>query len=66
VLAILATAATARTEAAREAGAVHASAPTSGFTVAFLIAAGILMFGALCAVRTLPPREDLLVSARSG
>jgi EmrB/QacA subfamily drug resistance transporter len=56
VLAILATAAAARTEAAREAGALDASALTAGFTVAFLIAAGILLLGAICAVRTLPAR----------
>jgi MFS family permease len=56
VLAILATAAAARTEAARAAGAVDASALTSGFAAAFLIAAGIVALGALCAVRTLPAR----------
>jgi EmrB/QacA subfamily drug resistance transporter len=59
VLAILATAATARTEAAREAGAVDASALTAGFTVAFLIAAAILVLGAVCAVRMLPAREGV-------
>jgi EmrB/QacA subfamily drug resistance transporter len=61
VLAILATAAAARTEAARGAGAVDASALTAGFTVAFLIAAGILLLGAICAVRTLPARESRVI-----
>jgi EmrB/QacA subfamily drug resistance transporter len=54
VLAILATAAAARTEAARGAGAVTESALTEGFAVAFLIAAGVLLLGAFCAIRTLP------------
>jgi EmrB/QacA subfamily drug resistance transporter len=61
VLAILATAAALRTEAVREAGAVDASALTSGFTVAFLIAAAILLLGAFCAVRTLPAREARVI-----
>ncbi len=57
VLAILATAAAARTDAARGAGAVTESALTEGFAAAFLIAAGVLLLGAFCAVRTLPPRR---------
>ena len=57
VLAILATAAAARTDAAREAGAVTETALTKGFAVDFLIAAGVLLLGAFCAVRTLPARK---------
>jgi EmrB/QacA subfamily drug resistance transporter len=57
VLAVLATVAAARTEAARETGAVTDAALTEGFAAAFLIAAGILLIGAFCAVRTLPARK---------
>ena len=57
VLAVLATAAAARTDAVRGAGAVSAPALTEGFAVAFLIAAGFLLIGAFCAVLTLPARQ---------
>ena len=56
VLALLATAAAARTAAVADAGAPSAAARTSGFAAAFLVAAGILALGALSAVRTLPAR----------
>jgi hypothetical protein len=59
VLAILATAATARTEAARAAGEADATALTSGFAVAFVLAGGILALGALSAFTLLPsPAES--------
>jgi hypothetical protein len=59
VLAILATAAAARTEAARAAGDADATALTSGFAVAFVVAAGIVALGALTAFRLLPkPAES--------
>ncbi len=58
VLAILATAAAARTEAARTAGEVGATALTSGFALAFVLAAGILALGALSASRMLPDRAE--------
>jgi MFS family permease len=58
VLAILATAAAARTEAARAAGEAGAPALTSGFAVAFVLAAGILALGALSASRMLPDRAE--------
>jgi MFS family permease len=41
----------------RGAGAVTESALTEGFAAAFLIAAGVLLLGAFCAVRTLPPHR---------
>jgi hypothetical protein len=47
-----------------ESGALDASALTSGFTVAFLIAAAILLLGAVCALRTLPVRERVAVPSR--
>ena len=55
VLALLASAAAARTDAAREAGEVAGSALTAGFGVAFLLAAAIVVLGAVSAFRTLPP-----------
>ena len=58
VLAILATAAAARTEAARADGDAAATALTSGFAVAFVLAAGILALGALSAFRMLPNRAE--------
>ena len=58
VLAILATAAAARTEAARADGDAGATALTSGFAVAFVLAAGILALGALSAFRMLPDRAE--------
>jgi hypothetical protein len=42
-------------------GALDATALTAGFAVAFLIAAGILLLGAICAVRTLPARESRVI-----
>jgi EmrB/QacA subfamily drug resistance transporter len=56
VLTVLATAAAARTNAALDGGEPDAAALTSGFTLAFLVAAGIVALGALSAVRTLPGR----------
>jgi hypothetical protein len=56
VLTVLATAATARTGAAPDGGEQAAAALTSGFALAFLVAAGILALGAISAVRTLPAR----------
>ena len=58
VLAILATAAAARTEAVRDAGETAAAALTSGFAVAFVVAAVILLLGALSASRMLPNAAD--------
>ncbi len=58
VLAILATAAAARTDAARDAGEAGAAALTSGFAVAFVLAAAILALGALSASRMLPDRAE--------
>jgi hypothetical protein len=55
VLAVLATAAAARTDAARDGGDPAAGALTAGFALAFLVAAGILLVGALVAVCTLRP-----------
>jgi EmrB/QacA subfamily drug resistance transporter len=57
VLTVLATAAAIRTGAALDAGEPAASALTSGFALAFAIAAGILAIGALTASRTLPARS---------
>jgi hypothetical protein len=54
VLAVLATAAAARTGAELDAGSPRVEALTAGFAVAFLIAAGILLLAALAAGRTLP------------
>jgi hypothetical protein len=54
VLALLATVAAARTEAARDAGELAGSALTAGFAVAFTIAAAIVVLGAVSALRTLP------------
>jgi EmrB/QacA subfamily drug resistance transporter len=54
VLAVLATAAAARTEAARDAGELAGAALTAGFAVAFAVAAAIVVLGALTALRTLP------------
>jgi EmrB/QacA subfamily drug resistance transporter len=54
VLTTLATAATARTSAAQDAGTAARPAFTSGSSVAFLIGAALLLLGALTAVRTLP------------
>ncbi len=54
VLTVLATAAAARTGAALEAGETAAEALTSGFAVAFLVAAAIVALGAVSAIRTLP------------
>jgi EmrB/QacA subfamily drug resistance transporter len=56
VLTVLATAAAARTGAALDGGEQAAAALTSGFALAFLVAAGILALGAISAVRTLPAR----------
>jgi sugar phosphate permease len=56
VLTVLATAASARTDAALETGETGAAALTSGFAAAFLAAAAITALGALSAVRTLPAR----------
>jgi sugar phosphate permease len=56
VLTVLATTAAARTGASLDAGEPAAAALTSGFALAFLVAAGILVLGALAAVRTLPAR----------
>jgi MFS family permease len=56
VLTVLATAAAARTGAALDDGEQAAAALTSGFGLAFLVAAGILALGAISAVRTLPAR----------
>jgi len=56
VLTVLATAAAARTNAALDGGEPAAAALTSGFGLAFLVAAGIVALGALTAVRTLPGR----------
>jgi len=53
VLALVATVAAARTDAARDGGAAAAAALTSGFAAAFLVAAGLLALGALSAARTL-------------
>jgi hypothetical protein len=53
---VLATAAAARTGAALDDGEQAAAALTSGFALAFLVAAGILALGAISAVRTLPAR----------
>jgi len=55
VLALLASAAAARTDAARDAGEVAGSALTAGFAVAFVLAAVIVVLGAVSALRTLPP-----------
>nr|WP_272949191.1 MFS transporter [Kribbella pittospori] len=54
VLSVLATAATSRTSAAEAAGQTSHAAMTSGFSVAFLIAAALLALGAATAARTLP------------
>jgi predicted MFS family arabinose efflux permease len=54
VLALLASAAAARTDAARDAGEVAGSALTAGFGVAFVLAAVIVVLGAVSALRTLP------------
>ena len=56
VLTVLATAAAARTGAALEGGEPAAAALTSGFALAFAVAAGILAIGAITANRTLPAR----------
>lgn len=57
VLAVLATAAAARTASALHGGEATAAALTTGFGFAFLIAAGILTLSALSAVLTLPERK---------
>jgi len=57
VLAVLATIAAARTDAARESGEAAAAALTSGFAAAFVAAAGILALGALSVGRMLPARK---------
>jgi EmrB/QacA subfamily drug resistance transporter len=54
VLAILATAAAARTDAARDAGELAGAALTAGFAVAFAVAAAIVVLGAITALRMLP------------
>jgi MFS family permease len=56
VLTVLATAAATRTGAALEDGEPAAAALTSGFALAFAVAAGILAVGAITANRTLPAR----------
>lgn len=56
MLTVLATAAAARTGAALEGGEPAAAALTSGFALAFAVAAGILAIGAITANRTLPAR----------
>jgi len=57
VLTVLATAAAGRTGSALDAGEAAASALTSGFAAAFLIAAAIVALGALAAVGSLPARS---------
>jgi hypothetical protein len=57
VLTVLATAAAARTRGALDAGEPAAAALTSGFAVAFVVAAGILALGAMSAFGTLPARK---------
>jgi EmrB/QacA subfamily drug resistance transporter len=57
VLALLATVAAARTAAALDGGNRAEEALTSGFALAFLVAAGILTLSAVTAVFTLPPRK---------
>jgi EmrB/QacA subfamily drug resistance transporter len=54
VLAVLATAAAARTDAARDAGELAGAALTAGFAVAFALGAAIVVLGAITALRTLP------------
>jgi hypothetical protein len=54
VLTMLATAAAARTGAALDGGEPEAVALTSGFGLAFAVAAGILAIGAITANRKLP------------
>jgi EmrB/QacA subfamily drug resistance transporter len=54
VLTVLASAAAARTSALTDAGRSGPEALLSGFAVACLVAAGLLILGALTAVRTLP------------
>jgi hypothetical protein len=58
VLTVLASAAAAKTSAAEEAGRSPAAALTSGFTLGCLIAAALLILGALTATRTLPASND--------
>jgi EmrB/QacA subfamily drug resistance transporter len=53
VLGIVATVAAARTDAVRDGGAEAAAALTSGFALAFLVAAGLVALGALGAARML-------------
>jgi sugar phosphate permease len=53
VLGIVATVAAARTESLRDGGEQAAAALTSGFALAFLVAAGLLALGAVGAARTL-------------
>jgi len=57
VLAVMATAAAARTASALGQGEATPAALTSGFTFAFLLAAGFLTLSALNAVWTLPVRK---------
>jgi hypothetical protein len=57
VLAVMATAAAARTASALGSGEATAAALVSGFTFAFLVAAGILTLSVLSAVITLPARK---------
>jgi hypothetical protein len=57
VLAVMATAAAARTAAALGDGDATPAALTSGFTFAFVLAAGFLTLSALNAVWTLPARK---------
>jgi hypothetical protein len=57
VLTVLATAAAARSGAALDDGEPAAAALTSGFALAFALAAGLLAIGAITANRTLPARR---------
>ena len=56
MLTVLATAAAVRTARALDDGEPAATALTSGFGLAFAVAAGILVIGAITANRTLPAR----------